>query len=563
MDTESDEIAAGKADGTDARAALSEPPPSSPVPGSVAGSRGRYGGRHAALVAAGIFLSRIAGLVRERAFSHFFGLSDAGDVLRAAFRIPNLLQNLFGEGVLSASFIPVYARLLADGEREEANRVAGAVFALLALVVSVLVLAGILAAPLLVGLIAPGFEGAKRVWVVDLVRIVFPGTGILVLSAWCLGILNSHRRFFLSYAAPIAWNAIMIAALVGFGGRMGDAPLAAAVAWASVAGAALQFLVQLPLVLRLARGLRPRLTLAALAAPGVRRVARGFVPVFLGRGVIQISAMIDTLIASFLPAGAVAALTSAQTLYLLPVSLFGMSVSASELALMSGAAREEGAPEVAIRARLEAGLRRIAFFVVPSAVAFVTLGDVVASVVYQTGRFGRADAVYVWAILAGSGIGLLATTWARLYASTLYATGDTRTPLRAAVVRVAASIGCAYVAALHFPRMLGVEARWGAAGITLAASLAGFVELALLRRWLRRRIGEVRTAGRPLAAMAASAAVAAVLGRGTHASLAHLSTPPLIEGIVTLGVYGTAYFALAAALHLDESSRLVRRMLRR
>src|SRR6202162_6260059 len=183
-------------------------------------SRGREStGRLAFRVAAGILLSRIIGLVRLRIFSHYFGLrSDAADAFNAAFRIPNFLQNLFGEGVLSASFIPVYARLLAEGDEEEAGKVAGAVAALLALAVSLLCLAGVGLAPWLIDVIAPGFSGEKRELTITLVRIFFPGAGLLALSAWCLGVLNSHRRFLLSYTAPVMWAAAMLASLVLYGG---------------------------------------------------------------------------------------------------------------------------------------------------------------------------------------------------------------------------------------------------------------------------------------------------------------------------------------------------------
>ena len=160
----------------------------------------RRGG--AVFVAAGIFVSRIFGFVRERALSHYLGNSDASGAFRAALRIPNLLQNLLGEGVLSASFIPVYARLLAEGKREEASRVARAVATLLVLLASVITLLGVSFAPQVIGLLAPGFSGDVRALTVTLVRILFPGTALLVLSAWCLGVLNSHRRFFLSYASP-------------------------------------------------------------------------------------------------------------------------------------------------------------------------------------------------------------------------------------------------------------------------------------------------------------------------------------------------------------------------
>src|SRR5436309_11390903 len=194
-------------------------------------------GRSASLVAAGIFLSRIAGLIRERVFAHYFGNSDTADVFRAAIRIPNFLQNLFGEGVLSASFIPVYARLRALGKDEEASDVADAVATLLALVTAVLVLIGVLATPYIIDAIAPGFHGAKRELTIRLVRILFPGAGLLVMSAWSLGILNSHRKFFLSYTAPVIWNVAMIATMVIF--RAKDlTTLAIYFAWGSVVGSA-------------------------------------------------------------------------------------------------------------------------------------------------------------------------------------------------------------------------------------------------------------------------------------------------------------------------------------
>ncbi len=124
----------------------------------------------------------------------------------AAFRIPNFLQNLFGEGVLSASFIPVYARLRAEERHEEATQLAEAIFAILFFITSLLTLAGVFATPWLIDAIAPGFHGEKRQLTIRLVQILFPGAALLVISAWCLGILNSHRKFFLSYAAPVIWN---------------------------------------------------------------------------------------------------------------------------------------------------------------------------------------------------------------------------------------------------------------------------------------------------------------------------------------------------------------------
>ena len=193
---------------------MTGPGAAAPQPSRPVAAAADQGGRHAFLVGAGIFASRMAGLVRQTVFAHYFGLTAPADAFNAAFRIPNFLQNVFGEGVLSASFIPVYARLVGRHEDEEAGRVAGAVAAVLALLVSVIVLFGVVGAPLLTDILAGGFDGEKRALTVRLVRILFPGAGLLVLSAWCLGILNSHRRFLLSYAAPVIWNVAMIVALI-------------------------------------------------------------------------------------------------------------------------------------------------------------------------------------------------------------------------------------------------------------------------------------------------------------------------------------------------------------
>ena len=510
--------------------------------------------RSSALVALGILCSRLTGFIRQRFFAQYFGLSDPADAFMAAFRIPNFLQNLFGEGALSASFIPVYAALVTRNEREEATRVAGAVAALLALVTAILVLFGILAAPLLVTLIAPGFEGGKRELTIAIVRILFPGAGLLVLSAWCLGILNSHRRFLLSYVAPVVWNVAMIVTLLWWGNIVPLPRLAVILAFGAVAGSALQMLVQLPAVVKLVPNLRLRLELSS----HVRATVRNFVPVFVSRGVVQISAYIDEVLASLLPTGAVSGLANAQLLYTLPVSLFGLSVSAAALPAMSG---DVGLDAIhVVRDRVNTGLRHIAFFVVPSAVAFLALGDVVAAALFQTGRFTYADAVYVWAILAGSSIGLLATTLARLYSSTYYALRDTRTPLRYALVHVAVATVLGYLAAIVLPPLLGIDAVWGTVGLTTAASVGGWVELVLLRRSLHSRIGHtglpVSLNVRLWSAAFAAAAIA------WSVKLALPSAHPILRAALILVPFGAAYLGLTMALGVAEARRVMSRVRR-
>jgi putative peptidoglycan lipid II flippase len=513
--------------------------------------------RSAYFVGAGILISRIVGLIRQRIFAHYFGSSGEGDAFSAAFRIPNFLQNVFGEGALSASFIPVYAKLLAQDDEEQAGRVANAIFGILALVTSIIVLIGVLATPYIVTAIAAGFEEERRQLTITLVRIFFPGAGLLVLSAWCLGVLNSHHRFFISYTAPVAWNAAIIFSLIFFGSRLDLAHLAEATAWGSVAGSALQFGVQLPTVLRLIHSFRPAL---ALASEHVRQVLRSFLPVFISRGVVQISAFVDAFLASFLGEGAVVALNYAQSLYTLPVSLFGMSVSAAELPAMS---KSLGTAEVVaetLRHRLDQGLSRISFFIVPSAIAFLALGDVIAAVLYQTGKFTRDDSIYVWIILAGASIGLLASTLGRLYSSTYYALRDTRTPLLFAVVRVALTTGLGYVFAIHAPRWLGVDQRLGVAGLMISSSLAGWVEYVLLRRTLNSRIGWTGLSLPYTVKLFVAALAGAAAGWGLK--LLVITWPPIPLAIVVLGGYGTTYFALGYLFGLAQARTILGRIFR-
>jgi putative peptidoglycan lipid II flippase len=526
------------------------------TPAAIAGAKTEKStGRSAFLVGAGILISRIVGLIRQRVFAYYFGTSAAGDAFTAAFRIPNFLQNVFGEGALSASFIPVYAKLLAQNDEKEARHVANAIFGLLALVTSLIVLVGVLATPYFVSIIAWGFHDERRELTIRLVRILFPGAGLLVLSAWCLGVLNSHHRFFISYTAPVVWNLAIIAGLLFFGHRVDLFPLAEVAAWGSVVGSALQFGVQLPTVIRLVKRIRPVID---LANSHVRTVIHGFFPVFMSRGVVQISAFVDAALASFLGQGAVVALGYAQSLYTLPVSLFGMSVSAAELPTMSKALGQSEVVADVLRHRLDGGLQRIAFFIVPSSMAFLALGDIIAAVLFQTGKFNHTDTIYVWAILAGSTVGLLASTLGRLYSSTYYALHDTRTPLRYAIVRVTLTTVLGYLCAIPLPRLLGIDPKWGVAGLTASAGVAGWIEFALLRRSLNRRIGRTGLSAPYVVKLWIAALLAADIGWTFKLLLGNLHPIPLAA--VVLGTYGVTYFGVAFFLEISEGQAVIGRI---
>ena len=514
--------------------------------------------RHAFFVGAGILISRIIGVLRQRIFAYYFGTSDAADVFAQAFKIPNFLQNVFGEGALSASLIPVYAKLLAQDDEKEANRVANAILTILALLTSVLVLLGVLLTPYLIGFIAPGFEGEKRELTIRLVKILFPGAGLLVMSAWCLGILNSHRKFFLSYTAPVIWNCAIITAMVFYGNRVTQSDLAAITAWGSVVGSALQFAIQLPTVFVLIKRIQ---LVFDFSSVNVRMVVRNFFPVFFSRGVVQISAYVDSIIASFLGTGPSALLQYTQSLYTLPVSLFGMSISAAELPAMASALGDDAEVSSQLRARLDAGLKRIAVFIVPSSMAFLAFGDVLAASVYKTGKFGDRDVLFVWGTLAGASVGLMASTLGRLYSSTFYAIKDTRTPLKFAVIRVILTTILGYFGAVYVPPLLGLEIQWGTVGLTLTAGIAGWVEFLLLRRSLNGKIGKT---GLPIAftiKLWTAAITGAGIGWAVKLAIGSALHPILIALLVATP-YGITYFLIAALLRVKEAQDIINRVVR-
>jgi putative peptidoglycan lipid II flippase len=532
--------------------------------------------RAAWLVGAGIFLSRIAGFVREAGFAFFFGNSAVADVWRAALRTPNVLQNLLGEGTLSASFIPVYAEMLEEGREEEAGRFAGAILGLLATVAFGAALIGVLTAPLLVRVFYFEWPPWQQALAVRLIRILFLMTGVLAVSAWALGVLNSHRRFFVSYVAPVAWNLAILTALGIFGLHLGwpQESLVVAAAWGALVGGVLQLAVQLPWVVPVLGHFRLSLS---RHVTGVNEAIRNFVPVVGARGVVNLSGWLDTILAHLLAVGALAALGYAQTLYLLPISLFGMSIAASELPELS---RRRAEPREALAERVSAALGRIAFLLVPSTAAYLAFGDVLVGALFQRGAFEPVDTALVYAVLAAYSLGLPASSSSRVLSSAFYALRDTRTPARVAYLRVALSLTLG--AALMFPldtltlSLEGETRRLGAAGLALGASLGSWVEYLLLRRRLGEALGSHGAARRTLAGVLVATLAGAVAGVGAKGLLgslvpyrAGLVQGWLGEGHWALGIllamgtamaFGVTYLAVTSALGVGVP---LRRLLRR
>lgn len=516
------------------------------------GSRERSGlpgipGGGAFRVGAGIFLSRVAGFAREAVFAYYFGATAVADVWRAALRTPNVLQNLLGEGTLSASFIPVYSAFLERGREQEAVRFAGAALGILAAVSFGLALAGIALAPYLISLFFPRWEPWMQDLAVRLVRVLFPMTAVLVVSAWALGVLNSHRRFFLSYVAPVAWNLAMIAVLVGGGTGLGlaaagrEADLAVLLAWGGLVGAVLQLSVQVP-------GLIPLLPDLPLSlgrrVEGVAEAIRAFWPVLLARGVVNLSGWLDLVVAHFLAVGAIAVLGYAQILYLLPISLFGMSIAAAELPeLARGQQRDQGQ----LGERVAGALERNVLLLFGTATAFGALGDVFVAALFQRGEFGPASTVVTHAVLAGYALGLPASGSSRLLASAFYALRDTRVPARIAYLRVAVSLAASLLLMFPLDRIQVGELRLGAVGLALGASFGAWLEYFLLRQALERRIGPHAPPAGRISRIAVAAGLACLIGWGAKAYLGFSLRPGLLADLLLPYGQGWLLDPLAAA----------------
>ncbi len=505
------------------------------------------------VVGAGIFLSRIVGLLRNLLFARYFGAGVASDAYTAAFKIPNAVRNLLGEGTLSASFVPVYSKMLARGDEKASRALAGAILGLLLAAVSVLTLVGIAIAPWLTTFLAAGFDDATQALTTRLTRVLFPMTGLMVLSGWCLGIQNSHRRFFWSYASAALWSIAQIALLLVWGSRASDmVQLSVWLAWATLVGAALQVGAQLPEVMRLVWPLPVSLS---TMADGVKQTLRNVLPVVTALGVVQISSFVDLQIASWLPSGAATNMGYANNIALLPVSLFGVSVAAASLPEFS---RDSGSLAMdALLERLRGGWQRILFYIIPSTVAFTAFGDYCVGILYRGGKFGAQEQQVVHLILAAFAVGLISFASVKLLSSAYYALQDYRTPLRASI----ASICVSAVASIAIAVPLRASP-YASAGIALGTALGSYVNLSILIRGLNRRLGSLYTttmwAGtrRILIASAVGAAVAwgGKLGLTALTSSLH----PRVAGPPILALFGGVYLLVAWWMGSGEAARWLR-----
>ncbi len=520
--------------------------------------------------AAGIGISRGFGLVREALIGATLGATPAADAFRTAMKVPNIVQNLLGEGSLSASFVPVYARLIEERNEVEARRVAGGVLGLLTAAIMAIVALMVIAADPVISITAPGLQPEVHDQAVWLTRITAPGIGLLGISAWCLGILNAHRQYFLSYVAPALWNLAQITMLTGVvltTALLSSDPtperITTLLAIAVGIGSMLQLGVQVPRVRALTHGVTPHLNRSGQVGVVLKR----FAPALGARGVVQLSSYIDLTLASFLATSSIASLALVMPLYLLPISLFGFAIATAELTEMS----RQSDRAVTVAHRLEVGLRKI---VLPAGLVlavFTAAARPVITTMYQwlsqvVGKSpisdGRVDVMAL--VLFVFALALPATMSARVTQNALYALGDVRRPAQIAVIRLVVLVVVTILVMFQFDRLIisggsisgwsdlpaGLwdplptsirgdtsVARLGAVGIAFGAAIASVVEWLLLRRALEKRVGRHVSSGLAFPVAAAS------LGTAVSLWLIQVILPigAPIEGIV-IGIAAVAIY---------------------
>ncbi len=427
----------------------------------------------AAVVGGATLASRILGFLRDVVVAQGFGAGPVTDAFFVAFRLPNLLRRLVGEGAVSAAYIPVFTEYRTTRPRPELAAMFAAVAGTTVAVLLLLTLLGVAGAPLLVRIMAPGFFGdpATGALTVRLTRTMFPYLFFVGLAALAMGMLQAHRHFLLPALAPTVLNLAIIGAALGLAPLLAEPVfgLAAGV----LAGGAGQLAVQLPALAR--RGLLVAPTLD-FHHPAVPRIARRMAPVVVGQSATQLNILVDTIVASFLVGGSVSYLYYADRLVEFPLGVFGIAIATAVLPTLSEQAARGGAE--ALRATLSFALRLAAFISLPAAVGLFFLREPLVRVLYERGAFGPAEtAATAWA-LGFYAFGLVGFASTKIGAQAFYALGDTRTPVKVAIGAMA--LNSVLAVTLAFPLRHG--------GLALATTCSGTANALALVWLLRRRL---------------------------------------------------------------------------
>ena len=505
------------------------------------------------VVSAATFVSRLFGLVREQVFAHFFGATLATDAFVAAFRIPNLLRDLFAEGALSAAFVPVFTDTMVNKGKKDAFHLANLLLNGLLLILSGLVLIGIFITPSVVGLIAPGFGqiAGKTELTAVLARIMFPFLPLISLAAVSMGMLNSMKRFGVPAFAPVLLNLGMI--LSGFLiCPLFKEPIIG-MAIGVLLGGLGQWAVQIPALRK--EGFRYEAAIS-FRDPGVRRILLLMAPAVLGLASTQINIFVNTIIASSIK-GAVSWLNYSFRLMHFPLGLFGVAVATVTLPALAGFAARKDIPQVL--STCNSSLKLVLFLTIPSTFFLVVAALPIISVLYQHGVFKYADTVNTAQALIFYAVGLFAYSSVRVLAQVFYSLGDTRTPV----------ITSAFAVAVNITLNLLVVRSLGFRGLALATSLSAFVNLAGLAISLNRKVGRFDHAGLSRhvgRVLACSLLMAAAVSAALKLVPVNLETAGLnirILGLLFLTATAAGIYLLASALFKVKELSLLLKIFKR
>ncbi len=420
--------------------------------------------------------SRILGFVRDVVVARAFGAGPVTDAFFVAFRIPNLLRRLLAEGALSTAFIPVFTEYLAHRPRAEFNRMVSAVAGALLLTLCLVSALGVLLAPWIVGVMAPGFAAVPEQLrlATTLTRLMFPYLIFVGLAALAMGVLNAHRRFFTGALGPAVLNIGMIAAVLTLSSRLPVPVLALAVG--VLVGGLGQFAIQLPEAARLGVPLLPS---TEFSHPALRRIAHLLGPAVFGLAAVQLNVFINTLLASLLPGGSISFLYYADRVVEFPLGVFGIALATAALPPMAEQAARRDLS--GLRETVNFSLRLSCFVAIPASAGLWVLREPITRLLFERGRFGPEETqATAWA-LGFYALGLTAFATVRIAAQAFYALRDSRTPVKAGM----AAVGLNVVLALWLMGPL----KHG--GLALAASASATANLVILLWLLRTRLGSL------------------------------------------------------------------------
>lgn len=432
--------------------------------------------RAAGIIGLATLLSRITGFVRDVIVAGAFGAGLAADAFYVAYRIPNMLRELFAEGSMSSGFIPVFTEYLTKRSKTEARELASAAFTALLLILIGVCALGIYFAPVVVKMIAPGFAGtAEKIGLtIRLTRIMFPYLFFIGLAAIAMGILNSLRSFGVPALSPVMLNVCMVSS-VFFLCPFLDQPIVG-LAVGALAGGACQWLIQLPQLYRKGFSLGWRFD---PSHPGVRRIGWLVLPAMLGQSVAQINILVNNLLASYLPQGSITYLFYGLRLIYFPLGIFGVALATAIMPTLSAQAVEGRLDRM--RETFSFGLRLVFFIVFPAMVGLIVLRVPIVEILYQHGRFTAADTQGTATAVLFYAVGLIGFASVRIVVPFFYALQDTRTPVKVAVITLVLNI--VLNLALMGPLRHG--------GLALATSISSTMNFLTLAWILRGRIGRI------------------------------------------------------------------------